>query len=290
MSSTIKITPLGGVIGAQISGVNLQEKLDEDTVCSIRTALLTHRVIFFRDQSGMSPTDQVNFAKHFGELTPAHPLVGGLDEDHPEVLVLDSSNFTLGVGKKGNGTSYNNAWHTDVTFAPNPPLATVLRANQLPSRGGDTLWADLTDAYNTLSEPIKNLLDGLVAVHHTGNTFSALRDGAGSDKLTSLEPVRHPVVRVHPETMEKCLFVNPTFTSHIEGLSKGESDALLNFLYIHSIVPERVIRWSWREGDVVMWDNRNTTHYAAADYKERRVMHRVTIRGDRPVGPNGSID
>ena len=118
------------------------------------------------------------------------------------------------------------------------------------------MWADLTDAYNTLSEPIKKLLDGLVAVHHTGKTFSAFRDGAGSASLNNLNPVRHPVVRVHPETGEKCLFVNPTFTSHIEGLSQGESDALLNFLYTHTVVPERVVRWHWREGDLTMWDNR----------------------------------
>ena len=283
------VTPLTGTLGAQIAGVDLREELDAQTVVQIREALVRHRVVFFRDQD-ITPTDQVRFARAFGDLTAAHPLVGGLDADHPEVLVLDSTNYPLGVGDRGNGTSYNNSWHTDVTFSETPPLAAVLAARIIPPRGGDTLWADLVNAYETLSAPVRAMLDGLVAVHHTGNTFSAFRDGAGSDKLAQLEPVRHPVVRVHPETGEKMLFVNPTFTSHIEGLSSGESKAILSFLYEHTIVPERVVRWHWREGDVAFWDNRSTVHYAAADYTGHRVMHRVTVRGDRPQGTSGSID
>lgn len=288
-SSTVSVTPLTGTLGAEISGVDLSQTLDAHTVAEIRDALVRYRVVFFRNQD-ISPTDQVRFAATFGELTPAHPLVGGLDDAHPEVLVLDSANYPLGVGDKGNGTSYNNSWHTDVTFSATPPLASVLVARTIPARGGDTLWADLVNAYETLSAPVRELIDGLVAVHHTGNTFSAFRDGAGSDKLAQLEPVRHPVVRVHPETGEKMLFVNPTFTSHIEGVSAAESKAILELLYAHTTVPERVVRWHWSEGDIAVWDNRSTTHYAAADYTGHRVMHRVTVRGDRPYGPQGSID
>lgn len=285
----LTVTPLTGTLGARIEGVDLSRPIGDALAAEIREALLRYRVVFFRDQE-ISPSDQVRFSRTFGELTPAHPLVGGLDDDHPEVLVLDSANYPLGVGDRGKGTSYNNRWHTDVTFSATPPLASILTARKIPARGGDTLWSDLVNAYETLSAPVRTMLDGLVAVHHTGNTFSAFRDGAGSDKLSQLEPVRHPVVRVHPETGEKLLFVNPTFTSHIEGLGELESKALLEFLYEHSIAPERVVRWQWRDGDVAVWDNRSTAHYAAADYTEHRVMHRVTVRGDRPYGPQGSID
>ena len=156
------------------------------------------------------------------------------------------------------------------------------------------MWADLVDAYSTLSPPIRRLLDDLVAVHDASATFNRFRNedptGDQRAKLSALEPVRHPVVRVHPETGERVLFVNDTFTSAIEGLSPEESDALLQLLYAHTIAPERVVRWHWRAGDVAVWDNRSTAHYAAADYSERRVMHRITVAGDRPVGVHGPID
>lgn len=292
--NAVQVEPLTGSIGAIVHGPDLTGRLTDDVVASIRAALVGHRVIFFRDQH-ITPRQQIDFAACFGPLTPAHPLVGGLDDDHPEVLVLDSADYPLGVGSRGSGTSYNDRWHTDVTFSERPPTATVLAAKTIPARGGDTLWADLIGAYATLSQPIRTLLDGLVAVHDASATFSRFRtddpDGTQRERLANLRSVRHPVVRVHPENGERGLFVNDTFTAEIEGLLPTESDALLRMLYQHSVQPERVVRWRWREGDVAFWDNRSTAHYATADYGDaRRVMHRVTIAGDRPVGVHGPID
>ncbi|MEO6124699.1 MAG: TauD/TfdA family dioxygenase [Ilumatobacteraceae bacterium] len=286
------IDALTGTLGAVIHGVDLACDLTDGEVRAIRSALLGFRVVFFRDQF-LTPAQQVAFARRFGDLTPAHPLLDGLDDDHPEILVLDSGNYPLGVGSRTNGTSYNNRWHTDVTFSERPPTGTILAAQRIPARGGDTLWADLVDAYETLSAPIQNLIDDAVAVHDASGTFNRFRDddpaGDQQNKLSKLSSVRHPVVRVHPETGERGLFVNETFTQRIVGLSPAESDAILNFLYAHTIEPERVVRWRWRDGDVAFWDNRATAHYAAADYGEqRRVMHRVTVAGDRPVGVSAS--
>jgi alpha-ketoglutarate-dependent sulfate ester dioxygenase len=288
------VESLTGSIGAIVHGVDLTGTLVDDDIAAIRSALVGHRVIFFRDQH-ITPRQLIDFAGRFGPLTPAHPLVGGLDDEHPEVLVLDSADYPLGVGSRNSGTSYNDRWHTDVTFSERPPTGTVLAAKTIPARGGDTLWADLIGAYESLSDPIRHLLDGLVAVHDASSTFSRFRDddpdGTQRERLANLRSVRHPVVRVHPETGERGLFVNDTFTSEIEGLLPTESDALLQMLYRHSVQPEHVVRWRWREGDVAFWDNRSTAHYATADYGDsRRVMHRVTIAGDRPIGVNGAID
>lgn len=286
-----RVEPLTGSIGAIVHGVDLSNDLTDAEVAAVRSALLGFRVVFFRDQD-ITPTGLVEFARRFGVLTPAHPLLGGLDHDHPEVLVLDSADYPLGVGSRGAGTSYNDRWHTDVTFSERPPTGTILAAKTLPPRGGDTLWCDLVGAYETLSDPIRSLLDGLVAVHDASATFDRFRaeNADGQQKLAGLQPVRHPVVRVHPETGERGLFVNDTFTREIEGLLRTESDALLRLLNTHAVQPERVVRWRWRAGDVAFWDNRATAHYATADYTERRVMHRVTIAGDRPVGVHGPID
>lgn len=278
-----QLTPLTSRIGAVVSGVNLRRPIREETARALRAALNQRRVLFFREQS-ISPTEQVRFARLFGELTPAHPLQGGLDDAHPEVLVLDSERYALGVGDQGVGTSYNNRWHTDVTFSAAPPAASVLAAKLLPETGGDTLWADLVGAYQTLSAPLKRALEGLTAVHTARQTFERLRRTGGDEQLRALEPVRHPVVRIHPETGEPALFVNPTFTSHIEGLSHLESSALLALLYEHITLPEHVVRWRWAPHDLAIWDNRVTSHYAAADYEGRRVMHRVTIAGEAPRG------
>lgn len=282
------VEPLTGTLGAAIHGVDLSQELSDDEVAAIRSALLGFRVVFFRDQF-LTPGQQVAFARRFGPLTPAHPLLGGLDDNHPEILVLDSSDYPLGVGSRTNATSYNNRWHTDVTFSERPPTGTILSAQIIPARGGDTLWADLIDAYSTLSPVIQRLLEEMVAVHDASGTFNRFRDddpnGDQQAKLSKLDPVRHPVVRIHPETGERGLFVNETFTQHIVGLSPAESDAILNLLYAHTIEPERVVRWKWRDGDVAFWDNRATAHYAAADYGDhRRVMHRVTVAGDAPDG------
>jgi taurine dioxygenase len=283
----IEIDPLTGTLGAVVAGLDLR-RLGAPEVAVVRAAVLRHRVLFFRDQH-LGPDEQVALGRQFGELTPAHPLVGGLDAAHPEVLVLDSADYPLGVGDRGRGTSYNNRWHTDVTFSERPPLGAILVAREVPACGGDTLWADLVGAYASLSPQMQRLLDDLHAVHDTGGTFDRFRgdDATGTHReaLAALAPVRHPVVRVHPETRERVLFVNPTFTRRVLGLPASESRALLAFLYDHQTRPERTVRWRWRVGDVAFWDNRSTAHYVAADHGDaRRVMHRITIAGDRPVG------
>ena len=283
------VEPLTGTLGAVIHGATLATTLSDDEVACVRATLNAFRVVFFRDQR-ITPGQQVAFAARFGPLTPAHPLLGGLDEAHPEILVLDSADYPLGVGSRSNGTSYNNRWHTDVTFSATPPTATILAARLIPARGGDTLWADLVDAHATLSPPIQALIRDLVAVHDASGTFNRFREddptGEQQTRLVNLRSVQHPVVRRHPETGELGLFVNETFTQRVLGLAPAESDAILHLLYQHTIEPERVVRWKWRDGDVAFWDNRSTAHYAAADYGDaRRIMHRVTIAGDAPVGP-----
>ena len=253
-------------------------------VADVRTALLRWRVVFVRDQH-VTPGQQVAFGRAFGDLTPAHPLQGGLDAEHPEVLVLDSRDYRLGIGDRGDGTSYNNRWHTDVTFSAAPPMASILAAKEIPDRGGDTLWADLVAAYRTLSPGVRRLRRSAGRRPRRRPARSTASRRAARERVAALAPVRHPVVRVHPETGERGLFVNPVFTSHIEGLSRLESERILGLLYDHITAPERVVRWRWQAGDVAMWDNRATSHYAAADYDGPRLMHRITVAGDRPFGP-----
>ena len=287
----IVIEPLTGTLGAIVHGVNISTEQSDAIIAQIRSALLTYRVLFFKQQF-ITPTQQVSFARRFGTLTPAHPLVGGLDADHPEVLKLDSTDYPLGVGSRNSKTSYNNRWHTDVTFSATPPALSVLSGVRIPPRGGDTLWCDLVDAYATLSQPLQVMLDNLTAIHSIASTFSRFQqddlDGNNKQRASNVAPVRHPVIRVHPETNEKTLFVNPTFTNYIEQFSPEESRAVLDLLYAHSILPERTVRWHWTAGDVAMWDNQATSHYASADYTEPRLMYRVTVAGDRPFGPSGA--
>ena len=283
----LEVEPLTSTIGAVVHGVDLTRPLDRDHAAALRRSLLTWKVLFVRGQH-LDPTSQVRVGRHFGELTPAHPLQGGIDAEHPEVLVLDSADYALGIGDRDGATSYNNRWHTDVTFSAAPPAVSILAAQVLPPFGGDTLWADLVAAYASLSPGVRDLLDTLTAVHDARRTFDRFQnDDANRRRVDALAPVRHPVVRVHPDTGRPGLFVNPVFTSHIEGLSRLESDRLLSLLYDHTVLPEHVVRWRWATGDVAIWDNRSTSHYAAADYTGRRVMHRVTVAGDEPFGVAG---
>jgi taurine dioxygenase len=204
-------------------------------------------------------------------------------EGQAEVYRIDSSDPEF---------SFSDVWHTDVTFVQNPPAVSVLRAVTLPDTGGDTSWADSQLAYESLSAPVRALVDDLVAVHDGNREWGAyLRRHANRGNqwdghvVTDLPPVQHPVVRVHPETGRKGLFVNPGFTSHVVGVSDAESRGILDLLYAHLTKPEHTIRHRWSPGDVGIWDNRATAHYANNDYTTTRVMARVTIRGDRPHGP-----
>lgn len=278
-SNVLSVEPLTPTIGAVLRGVNLSERASDDLIADIRQALLKHQVIFFEGQD-LSPEQQRDFAARFGELH-VHPLYETA-EGHPEVMLID--NHT------GNPTD-NNFWHTDVTFIENPPLGGVLHARQLPPVGGDTMWSSMTAAYRALSAPMQRFLEGLSAVHDFAFAFppqglAGSQAGEERYRKACLEnpPVIHPVVRTHPETGEPALFVNSVFTSRIKGLRREESQALMGFLNAHVQKPEFVVRWRWTPGAVAFWDNRCTQHRAVDDFlPHRRLMHRATVLGDRPV-------
>jgi taurine dioxygenase len=284
MTSTLvqlRLEPLGPHFGAVVHGLDLATATDDEIV-ALRAALVDRKVLFVRDQR-LDDDGQVDLGRRIGELTASHPVVGGVDDRHPEVYALDSAD---------NG--FADVWHTDVTFMKRPPLGSILRAVTLPPSGGDTNWADAQLAYDSLAPGVQRLVDGLTAVHDGTREFgyylAQRRGGKGNvwdgELVTRLDPVEHPVVRVHPETGRRGIFVNPGFTSHITGVSEFESRAVLDLLYAHLTKPEHVVRHRWRAGDVALWDNRSTAHYANRDYgTERRVMHRITLRGDIPVGP-----
>jgi alpha-ketoglutarate-dependent taurine dioxygenase len=276
----LTIEPIGVHHGADVRGVDLATASD-DQIAAVRAALVQYKVLFFAGQD-LDPDSQVRLGRRVGELTPSHPVVPGLDEEHPEIYALDAAD---------NG--FADVWHTDVTFVRRPPLGSILRAVQVPDVGGDTQWADAEAAYASLSAPVRALADQLTAVHDGNREFGyylAQRGGNRWDgeEYVRLEPIEHPVVRVHPETGRRSLFVNPGFTSHIAGVSDAESRGLLDLFYAHLTKPEHIVRHRWSVGDVAMWDNRATLHYANRDYGDfRRIMHRITLRGDEPVGPQG---
>ena len=287
----LDVRPLSGVIGAEIRGVDLTTDLDDSTIAAIRALLLRHRVVFFPQQH-LTPEQHSAFANRFGELTPAHPVIPGI-EGHPEVFEIDytkSRELYAAYGDVSRPKSQGVSWHTDVTFVERPPLGSILNAIVIPPSGGDTLWTNQVAAYEGLSAALRGFLDGLTAVHDGRAQFGELlkrREGGGEwegDVYDQLRPVEHPVVRTHPETGERSLFVNAGFTSHIKDLSAAESENLLAFLYAHSTKPEYTVRYHWTAGDLAFWDNRTTQHAVVGDYgTQHRVIQRVTIRGDRPI-------
>jgi len=275
---SLHITPLSCALGAQISGVDLSRDLTADQRDAIEQALLTHQVLFFREQP-ITPQQQVRFAAKFGDLH-IHPIYPNVPEQ-PEIMVLDTALTDV---------RDNAIWHTDVTFLPTPALGAVLSAKQLPAYGGDTLWASGIAAFEALSKPLQTLLDGLTATHDFTRSFPLERFGTTAQDLARWEearrknpPLSHPVIRTHPVSGRKALFVNDGFTTRINELEPAESEAILKLLFAHATRPEFTIRWRWQENDVAMWDNRVTQHYAVDDYRpQRRVMHRATILGDAP--------
>jgi alpha-ketoglutarate-dependent taurine dioxygenase len=273
----LTITPITNEFGAE-----LHEMPDPATLHD----LLVDRLVVVIRGHHLTPAEQVDLARAIGEPTPAHPVVPG-HPDHPEILELDADR-----GGK------NARWHTDVTFSVTPPAASVLVADEIPPSGGDTLWADLRGAHDALSPAVRHMVSGLEAVHRISplaywgipHDSAMSRDDAQRllDEAAKVPPVVHPVVRVHPVTGRPALFVNPGFTTRILGLSEIESDALLSMLHAHATQPEFVLRHRWAPGDVVLWDNRATMHYAADDYGAApRRMRRVTLRGTRPTSIAG---
>ncbi|MGI3747956.1 MAG: taurine dioxygenase [Janthinobacterium lividum] len=275
---SIDIHPLSPALGAQISGIDLSRDLTGEQRNVIERALLDHQVLFFRDQP-ITPQQQARFAAHFGDLH-IHPIYPNVPEQ-PEVLILDTAVTDV---------RDNAIWHTDVTFLPTPALGAVLSAKQVPAYGGDTLWASGIAAFEALSRPMQALLDGLTATHDFTRSFPLERFGNTAEDLARWEetrrknpPLSHPVIRTHPVSGRKALFVNEGFTTRINELEAAESEAILKLLFAHGTRPEFTLRWRWQANDVAMWDNRVTQHYAVDDYRpQRRVMHRATILGDAP--------
>ena len=280
MSQTNRVTvqPLSGAIGAEIGGVDLADLSDRD-FAAIHSAWLEHQVLFFRDQT-LSHEAHKAFARRFGRLY-VHPYAKGLD-GHPEILPV--------VREAGEaGRNFGGLWHTDLTFEPEPVMASVLYARQVPDYGGDTLWASQFAAYAALSDGMKQMLHGLRAVHSAdaayspgklaGNTRMALKAAAANTEAV------HPVVRVHPESGCRALFISRLNTARFECWTEAESRPLLDYLCSHAERPEFTCRFRWRPGSVAFWDNRCTQHIALNDYPgNRREMQRVTIRGDKPIG------
>ncbi|EKT79466.1 taurine dioxygenase [Rhodococcus opacus M213] len=275
------VVKLGAHIGARIDGVRLGGNLDPATVSLIRQALLEHKVIFFRGQEHLTDDSQYAFAELLGSPTTAHPTVTSRGT---KVLPIDSD-----YGKA-------NSWHTDVTFVDRIPKASILRAVQLPTYGGSTTWASGVAAYNALPEPLKVLADNLWATHTNVYDYAATSaERAQDDKAKEYRAefqstyfeTEHPVVRVHPETGERTLLLGH-FVKNLVGLSSTQSQALFRVLQDHAISLEFTTRWNWQSGDVAIWDNRATQHYAVADYDDQyRRLHRITLAGDVPVDIRG---
>jgi alpha-ketoglutarate-dependent taurine dioxygenase len=284
----LAITPLTGTTGAEIRGVSLREPLAAGTLADIRQALFDYKVIFFPEQH-LSTDEHFAFAAQFGEITEGHPTSAadngrwGLNEiDYTKARETHAGRQDPFRKPRLGG------WHTDVTFMETPPMGSILNAVVMPARGGDTVFANTAAAYEALSAPFRGFLDGLVAIHNGEEAFGQQirANGYGEwdgERFTELRPVEHPVVRTHPETGKRSLFVNPEFTSHIKGFSRHESDGLLELLYQHMVDQRFLVRYNWNAGDLGFWDNRATMHLVVIDYgTQHRLIQRVTIKGERP--------
>jgi alpha-ketoglutarate-dependent sulfate ester dioxygenase len=285
VATTVGVRRLAGRIGAELSGVDLR-RISPEQLAEVRAALLAHRVVFFRRQD-LGAREQIDFARRLGPLTQGHPTLPVVDG---EELILDLDSLAGGAA---------NHWHTDVTFVDRAPMFSILRALVLPEVGGDTLWANTVAAYADLPPDLRQLADQLRAVHSNGHDYArpdvvALRAEIGEARLANVAAfvsevfeTEHPVVRVHPETGERALLLGG-FAHRLVGHNSAESVDLIRIFQSYVTRPENVVRWTWQEGDVAIWDNRSTQHYAIYDYgQERRRMQRVTTAGTPIVGLDG---
>lgn len=267
--SVKKISPH---IGALISGIDLTKDVSREICHQLKEVLLEAKVLFFRDQD-ISLEQHLAFARQFGELE-VHPFAP-THKDHPEVLVISHSKESRGK---------ENFWHSDVTWRKEPSLGSILRAKKVPETGGDTLFSDMYAAYDNLSDEIKKKVEGRVAVHDFGRVFGRKLSPEKQQEMREKYPLsEHPIIRTHPETGRKAIYVNTAFTDSIKDMDKTESDTLLAHLYSQASIPEHQCRFQWQPNSIAFWDNRACQHYAASDYwPEERVMERVTIVGDKP--------
>ena len=272
---TIEVRKTTPIIGAEIFGVDLSKQLSNRQFEEIHLALMENLVVFFRDQK-LSIEQHKAFGAHFGKLH-VHPNAPKAVPEHPEILVIKADDTSKRVA--------GEAWHSDVTCDEEPPMGSILYIQEVPPEGGgDTMFANMYAAYESLSEPMRNLLGGLTGIHDSSKAHSDRKPGQGSDML--FPRAEHPVVRVHPVTRRKLLFVNRGFTTRIPRLKKPESDALLSFLFQHIETPTLSCRFRWQRNSIAFWDNRCAQHQALFDYwPHKRYGHRVTICGDKPFGP-----
>ncbi len=283
----IGVKPIAGALGAEISGVDLRD-IDDATFAEIHDAWLEHLVVFFRDQT-LTPEQQISFAKRFGDIHH-HPFIKGMSE-YPDILEI--------IKEEGDTRAFGETWHTDQMFNPKPAKATILYAKETPSAGGDTLFANMYQAYDTLSEPMKAMLKD-VKTWNTGNRKTLHDNDAkrgersgdykGNTKMAEkvqdpgerITEAAHPLVRTHPETGRKGLYIG-NHTQTLQGMKPAEARPLVEFLQTHSVHPEFTCRFRWEVGSMAIWDNRCTQHRALNDYPgQRRRMHRITISGDAP--------
>jgi taurine dioxygenase len=299
-TSALQFHPVTALIGAEVSGIDLRQELDSGTVARLREALLNYKVLFFRDQP-IDDVQQIRFTRYFGPVTPAHPVTNGLP-DLPEIKEnklhggeQEYASFRLDVdhplrpvsrARKGRG------WHIDITFVANPAAITILRGIEIPPHGGDTAWVDLEALYDGLSAPLKAYVDGLQAIHVRDDAANGVQrppryDGRPTGPFAAL----HPLVRVHPETGRKSLFLSTGFVKAIDELHPSESASLLDYLNEElSGHADYQVRFRWTPNSIAVWDNRATSHFGPIDgphVKEQRIVHRTTVGGDLPRGPHG---
>lgn len=273
-STVATIMPLAGSIGAEISGIDLATWISDETVAFLRRALLEHKAIFLRDQK-LDYDAQVSFAERFGPLATGHPIYRS-PTDRPALRALDST----------EGTRANH-WHTDLTFLERPPAFAFLYGKVIPPFGGDTMWANAVTAYHNLPEEMRELADRLRIVHSNDSDYTDETVAARREYISTLFEAEHPAVRVHPETGERSLLVGG-FARRVAGFSPQASRDLLRILQEWATRPEHTVRWRWRVGDLAIWDNQATLHYAIYDYgTAHRRVERVTVTGGVPVGVDG---
>jgi taurine dioxygenase len=272
----LKLTPVAGALGADVSGIDLCQPIGRELYQALRQALVQYQVLFFRDQL-IEPAHQKALADRFGPLQthPAYATVDGF----PEITVLEST---------AQAPTKIDQWHTDMTFRRHPPMGTMLRSRIIPEKGGDTLYASMTAAFEALSPSMQQFLGTLTAVHDFAHGFrESLAEPGGPARLEAAvadyPPVEHPVIRTHPESGKRVIFVNELFTTHIVAMTAHESECLLSFIFNHIKAPEFGCRFRWSTNAVAFWDNRSTQHKPVNDYfPAHRRMERITIDGDRP--------
>jgi taurine dioxygenase len=279
MTNKIRIKPYTGALGAEILGIDLSKTLSKKHFNLIKNTLNEYHVIFFRKQD-ISPVQLVTFGKNFGKLE-IHPLIPTL-KDFPEIIELKSADDGPGPYSRNS-----RIWHSDMTYTKIPPMGAILKAITIPESGGNTMFLNACLAYEQLSKKMKNFLSKLQAVHSIvmTSTKEEILSEQGLSRFAKMQkalpPVEHPVIKIHPETGKKCIYVNEAFTSHITGLNHNESDSLLDFLYKHLHNPDFQCRFIWEKNSIAFWDNQVTQHFAVGDYNTKRIMHRLTIEGTK---------